>query len=156
MNDSELRYTFVCPSCTSSFSISLERIPPVQARFSCPKCGKPMDFPSRDEARVYIQLQANGGTAAGAATPAPPPPSEAAAPPPPARAPEPAAARPTPPPRPLEAPSARAAADKTYRVEGKGYENDVFDRRAMRNLIRSFGVNENELFSCAWEPGTST
>ena len=156
VNDSELRYTFACPSCGSSFSISLERIPPVQARFSCPKCGKPMDFPSRDEARVFLQLQANGG----APTPSAAPPSAAPAPFAPAPAPEPEppvgasspepaphpppAPRPTPPPRPLEAPSAPAAPDKTYRVQAKGFENDVFDRRAMRNLIRTFAINESD------------
>src|SRR3954468_19744349 len=92
VNDAELRYTFACPSCASSFSIALERIPPVQARFSCPKCGKPMDFPSRDEARVYIQLRGDGGSAAAAASP------PAAAPaPPPAAVPPPAPSPPPPP-----------------------------------------------------------
>src|SRR5205823_5404316 len=56
--EADLRYTFACPNCAGSFSIAIERIPPVRARFSCPKCGKPMDFPSREEARVYIRVQA--------------------------------------------------------------------------------------------------
>jgi predicted Zn finger-like uncharacterized protein len=168
LNDSDLRYAFVCPSCSSSFSISLDRIPPVQARFSCPKCGKPMDFPSRDEARVYMRLQAEGGAAA------PPPQASAAQPPapqtpasptgaaqpaaakaavspapaaadPPAPARIPAPARPAPaPPRPLESP---AGEEKTYTVDGKGFERDVFDRRAMRTLIRTFAVNEKDWVS---------
>ena len=40
VNDEDLRYTFSCPSCAGSFSISLAKIPPVQARFSCPKCSQ--------------------------------------------------------------------------------------------------------------------
>ena len=164
MNDSDLRYAFVCPSCSSSFSISLDRIPPVQARFSCPKCGKPMDFPSRDEARVYMRLQAEGGApipppqaaapqtgAAQAAAAKPAAPPRPAAPDPPAAAPrsDPApAARPAPPPpRPVEPPDAPAAAEKTYTVDGKGFERDVFDRRAMRTLIRTFAVNEKDWVS---------
>jgi len=161
VNDSELRYTFACPSCASSFSISLERIPPVQARFSCPKCGKPMDFPSRDEARVYIQLQGGDAPALVMAAPAPPappvaPPARPAPPPPPPAAPEPpkrvaeaspgppvAAASATPPPRAsLDTPE--APAEKAYRVDRKGFENDVYDRRAMRTLIRTMSVNEND------------
>ncbi len=113
MNDSDLRYTFSCPTCAGSFSITLAKIPPVQARFSCPKCGKPMDFPSRDEARVYVLLQAGGGA-------------------------EPESAPPTAAP---EAPSA-STAEKVYRIEMKGFENDAYDRRGMRNLIRTNGLNE--------------
>ena len=161
VNDSELRYTFACPSCASSFSISLERIPPVQARFSCPKCGKPMDFPSRDEARVYIQLQ--GGDAPAvipAPASAPPPPLPAAPPPPsppppiqaaPPEPPKPAAAAPAERPAAPASPAARtsietpeAPAEKSYRVDRKGFENDVYDRRAMRTLIRTMAVNEND------------
>jgi len=117
LNDSDLRYTFSCPHCEGSFSITLAKIPPVQARFSCPRCGKPMDFPSREEARVYLVLQAGGGAAA--------PESALAAP---------------------EAPSApgesAAAAEKIYRIEMKGFENDAYDRRGMLNLIRTNGLNE--------------
>ena len=77
MNDSELRYSFSCPNCAGTFSISLAKIPPVQARFSCPKCGKAMDFPSREEARVYISLQGSG-TASAPAQPEPGPEAEPA------------------------------------------------------------------------------
>ena len=49
--DADQRYNFVCPSCSGNFSIQLDRIPPVQARFRCPHCKEPMDFPSREEAR---------------------------------------------------------------------------------------------------------
>ncbi|HKD19158.1 MAG TPA: MJ0042-type zinc finger domain-containing protein [Thermoanaerobaculia bacterium] len=152
MNESESRYTFSCPSCAGSFSISLDKIPPVQARFSCPKCGKAMDFPSRDEARVYISLQSSGGGVA--PVPAAPPPEAAAAPsvPPP---PKPASPRP-----PVAAPPApeSGAADSTatsarsYRVEKKGFETDVYDRRAMRNLIRSGGILENDMIAVDGQP----
>jgi hypothetical protein len=110
LNDSDLRYTFSCPSCAESLSIPLAKIPPVQARFGCLKCGKQMDFPSRDEARVYASLQA------GAPESAPP----TAAP---------------------EAPPA-STAERLYRIDMKGFENDAYDRRGMRNLIRTNGLNE--------------
>ena len=117
MNDSDLRYTFSCPSCAESLSIALAKIPPVQARFGCPKCGKQMDFPSRDEARVYASLQSGGEEAAPESSPTVP-----------------------------EAPSAPGelppAAGKVYRIEMKGFENDAYDRRGMRNLIRTNGLNE--------------
>lgn len=143
MADSDLNYTFTCPSCAGSFSILLERIPPVQARFRCPHCKQPMDFPSREEARVYARLQ----TAAPAGGPPP-----AAAPPAPA-----AAGVPAPIGGHRETSSAAASAaavmfDETaaanenvrFRVEKAGFETDVFDRRAMRNLIRSGEINEND------------
>ena len=119
MNDSDLRYTFSCPTCAGSFSITLAKIPPVQARFSCPKCGKPMDFPSRDEARVYVLLQAGAGAEPESAPPAP---------------------------EPLSAPgkSSAAAAEKLYRIEKTGFESDAYDRRGMRNLIRTNGLNEGD------------
>ena len=155
VNDEDLRYTFSCPSCGGSFSISLEKIPPVQARFSCPKCAKAMDFPSRDEARVYVQLQAAGG--------APPsPPSVAVAAPKPAETTPPATPRPVAPPSerapdpPAALPPPRAAAaapvsepmdttGKTYVVERKGFEGDELDRRAMRQLIRTGAINEGDM-----------
>ena len=121
MSESDLRYTFSCPSCAESLSIPLAKIPPVQARFGCPKCGKQMDFPSREEARVYAMLQ--GGAAAIDE---------------PARAPAPAAEK-----TPAGAPGVPPA-EKLYRVEMKGFENDVYDRRGMRNLIRSNGLNEGD------------
>src|SRR5262249_15313115 len=67
VSDPELSYTFTCPNCAGNLSIPLEKIPPVQARFRCPHCHKPMDFPSREQARVYAQLQtpAPVGAAAG-------------------------------------------------------------------------------------------
>ena len=72
MSDSDLQYTFTCPSCSGNYSILLERIPPVQARFRCPHCQKPMDFPSREEARVYARLQAESAAADPPADPDPP------------------------------------------------------------------------------------
>jgi len=119
LSESDLRYTFSCPSCTESLSIPLAKIPPVQARFGCPKCGKQMDFPSREEARVYAMLQAGGGADVGAAPDAAPAAGNS-------------------PSVPLDAPPA----GKLYRVEKKGFENDAYDRRSMRNLIRSNGLIE--------------
>ena len=133
MSDPEPHYTFTCPSCSGNFSILLERIPPVQARFRCPHCQQPMDFPSREEARVYARLQAQGGEA-----PAPKPPD-----PPPVSKPAVRAA-----PRPI-APeiSDATAAGQRFRVEKPGFENDMFDRRGIRNLIRTGEVGETDLVS---------
>jgi hypothetical protein len=102
-----------------------------------------MDFPSRDEARVYIRLQAEGRGAASDPAPRPAP----AAPEPPPAAPPPRAPEPAPRPRPAPvAPEAPApAADRQYEVDRKGFENDVFDRRSMRNLIRTGAVNEFDM-----------
>ena len=157
-NDEDLRYTFSCQSCGGSFSISLAKIPPVQARFSCPKCGKAMDFPSRDEARVYIQLNAGGGDVAAlplsapppaAMTPEPPKPVEAAAPPPrPAPAPSAQPARPAP-----AAPEAMDATGRTYVVAKNGYEGDQYDRRTMRQLIRTGAINEGDVVSVSGASG---
>jgi hypothetical protein len=74
-----------------------------------------MDFPSRDEARVYASLQ-GGGEAA---------PQESAPP--------------TAPPEPSD-----STAEKLYRIEMKGFENDAYDRRGIRNLIRTNGLNEGD------------
>jgi hypothetical protein len=52
-----LQYNYRCPSCSGSFSISIDRIPPVRARFPCAKCGEPMDFPSREQAQMQAKLQ---------------------------------------------------------------------------------------------------
>ena len=136
MTDSGLRYTFTCPSCSGNYSILLDRIPPVQARFRCPHCNQPMDFPSRDEARVYARLQAEGEPAGGppeqiaTVAEAPPPrPAERAAP------------------RSLDATAAESgdgASGKSFRVEKQGFENDTFDRRGIRNLIRTGEVSEQD------------
>jgi predicted Zn finger-like uncharacterized protein len=118
----DLQYTFTCPSCSGKFSIGLEKIPPVQARFRCPHCQKPMDFPSRDEARVYAQLQQSG--------------------------------RPPDTPRASRETAATAAedsgggapADSTrFQIQKSGFEKDVYDRRGMRNLIRTAALDESDL-----------
>lgn len=132
MNDADLRYGFSCPICAGTFSISLAKIPPVQARFNCPKCGKAMDFPSREEARVYISLQSSGAVA-----PAPEPE------PAPRETPRPATVRPTPAPDAVDA--SGNPSDRAYRLQKRGYEADVFDRRTMRQLIRTELVNEGDL-----------
>lgn len=126
MADSDLSYTFTCPSCQKSFSILLERIPPVQARFGCPHCKQPMDFPSREEARTGARREPRAAAAS--------------APSGPARAP---AAR--------EAPNALSLEEGSpvsentrFRVDKPGFESDIFDRRAMRNLIRSGEVDEGD------------
>jgi predicted Zn finger-like uncharacterized protein len=128
LSDADLRYTFTCPNCSGSFSITLDRIPPVQARFRCPHCKKPMDFPSRDEARVYARLQAQGGSAQTADNGRPPEPERVT----PAAAPAAAAESPAP------------NENTRFRVEKLGYEEDVFDRRSLRNLIRTGAVGEQD------------
>jgi len=148
LNDSESRYAFSCPSCAGSFSISLEKIPPVQARFSCPKCGKTMDFPSRDEARVYISLQAGGASVTAPPQATRPYPERPVSPP---RASGPAGPAAVQPPEPTLGDST-ATSQKSYRIEKKGFENDVYDRRGMRNLIRSGGLLESDSVSVDREP----
>jgi len=146
LSDPDLRYTFTCPSCSGNFSILLERIPPIQARFRCPHCKQPMDFPSRDEARVYARLQAQTLTqaqaqaaAAGGAPTAPDPPVSMPEPPaPPLRAAPPLVEA-------AQGEAGEGAAGQRFFVEKAGFENDVFDRRAIRNLIRTGEIEESDL-----------
>ncbi len=84
-----------------------------------------MDFPSRDEARKHIRLQAE---VKGVSPPAP-----ASASPDPA---EPAA--------PDNSPEATAAEQLRFRLDKPGFESDVFDRRGIRNLIRTREVLETD------------
>jgi predicted Zn finger-like uncharacterized protein len=123
--DTEQRYNFTCPNCSGNFLIQLDRIPPVQARFRCPHCNEPMDFPSREEARMHIRLQAEGK---GVSAPAP--------------------ASVTPDPAGLPAsdnsPEATAAEGLRFRIDKPGFESDVFDRTGVRNLIRTREVLETD------------
>ena len=124
-----------------------------------------MDFPSREEARIYMMVQtrnqAAGGSLADATAPdsgpqaapraasstpqapsRPPTAPPAPAPPPPVRlqasAPPPRpVARPTPPPP----PSASEKKEQSYVVQKTGYEGDTFDRRGVRVLIRTGALN---------------
>jgi predicted Zn finger-like uncharacterized protein len=129
--DLEQRYNFICPNCSGNFSIQIERIPPVQARFRCPHCKEPMDFPSREEARAFIRLQAEkGGAGVGSAA-------------------KPAEAGKAAPTRETVPPSAFGDATNPgegvrFRIEKPGYESDVFDRRGLRNLIRTGEVLESD------------
>jgi len=123
--DTEQRYNFICPNCSGNFSIQIDRIPPVQARFRCPHCNQPMDFPSRDEARKHIRLQAE---VKGVSPPAP-----ASASPDPAE-----------PPAPDNSPEPTAAGQSRFRIDKPGFESDVFDRRGIRNLIRTREVLETD------------
>ena len=149
MAQPEPRYEFTCPNCSGTFYIPLDRIPPVQARFRCAKCNEPVDFPSREEARAQIKLQdelkASGAAAAAGqlpkSDPVPPAKSVGGA----ARiTPSGGAARTTPagggarvtPPDPTET--------LQFRVEKPGFQSDVFDRRGLRNLIRTGEVVEND------------
>lgn len=136
--DAEQRYNFICPNCSGNFSILIERIPPVQARFRCPHCKEPMDFPSREEARMYIRLQAEAsGYAAGAA---PASAVKEAAPAVPARAGTVPAGT-----APLAAANGGAPGEGlSFRVEKHGFQTDVFDRRGIRNLIRTREVLETD------------
>jgi predicted Zn finger-like uncharacterized protein len=127
VSDADLRYTFTCPSCNGNFSITLDRVPPVQARFRCPHCKKPMDFPSRDEARVYARLQKQNADAAAASGPGSPEKPEPTTPE--------AAAVPE---------EAHPGENATFRVVKPGWEEDVFDRRAIRNLIRTGALLEGD------------
>jgi hypothetical protein len=99
-----------------------------------------MDFPSREEARIYARLQPQGAAAPAPAMAAAPSPAGASYPsatPPPAAVRENAAA--------LVAPEEAASTDNLrFRVDKPGWETDVYDRRAMRNLIRSGEVQEND------------
>jgi hypothetical protein len=126
--DSDLIYTFTCPSCAGNFSTPLEKIPPVQARFPCPHCKQPMDFPSREQARVYakLQVQARVGVAAGPTT------DRHTAPP-----------REEMPPLSLDE-TGGPTAETRFRVEKPGFEADVFDRRSIRQLIRTAEILEND------------
>lgn len=135
--DAEPRYTFVCPNCSGNFSILLERIPPVQARFRCPHCKQPMDFPSRDEARIYARLQKEASAIRlepEAQSPAsPPPPRESAV---------------------ISEPGSPPSKEEPrFRVEKSGFEADVYDRRGMRNLIRTGEVTENDRIRVGDQPG---
>src|SRR5512135_1702437 len=85
-----------------------------------------MDFPSREEARQHIQLLARGG--APVRTPATPPPD-----------PDPAESTGG-----FSSPEATAAERVRFRVEKPGYQSDVFDRKGLRNLIRTREILETD------------
>jgi len=147
--DSDLSYSFTCPNCSGTFSILLERIPPVQARFRCPHCKQPMDFPSREEARVYARLQGESAAPPKPNAEPPPPPPPPATPDPPKPAARPAAAttgstarKSTSAPR--ETTTDQPPDSARFRVEKNGFEDDEYDRRAIRNLIRTGEVSEND------------
>lgn len=109
-----------------------------------------MDFPSREEARIYIMLQTrNLGEA-----PFPPPPdptyesgpAPSAAPkpqPPAAPRPAPATLAPSPlvpkpkPPAPPPPPPPADRQEQSYVIQKAGFEGDKFDRRGIRTLIRT-------------------
>ena len=145
--DSELRYTFDCQSCAGSFSISIERISPARARFTCPKCGKSMDFPSREEARMAVMFPPGADAGEVEAPPAPEPPAQARRPastPPPVAAAAPAPAPPPAPPPAEPSPLPVPDAEKRYTVQKPGFEGDSFDRRAIRILIRTGALDEGD------------
>lgn len=121
MSDAELRYSYTCPNCSGSFSIPLERVPPVQARFRCSRCDEPMDFPSREEARIcaLFEAEANRGTTPGRESGGILVPVDPAAEP-------------------------RPDQSKTFKVDKRGWEDDLFDRSGLRNLIRTGEVLESD------------
>jgi hypothetical protein len=126
-----------------------------------------MDFPSREEARIYMLVQtrslASGDSMAAApasdpdphaaartAPPAQPfsrPQQAAAQPPPPPPPVKLQASPPPPPPRPVARPapppppSASERKEQTYVVQKTGFEGDTFDRRGVRVLIRTGALN---------------
>jgi hypothetical protein len=108
-----------------------------------------MDFPSREEARIYVMLQ---NRKLGEA-PFPPPPEptyepEPPSPPAPAKLqpaplapkPKPKAAAPPPPP-----PAERQ--EQSYVIQKAGFEGDTFDRRGVRTLIRTSALNPGDQVS---------
>src|SRR5262249_33068418 len=126
--DTEQRYNLCRPNLSGSFSIQSDRIPPVQARSRCPHCKEPMDFPSREEARAYVRLQAEAGGVVASATPAP------------------AAGETKRPSRetPAAGDSTGGADAARFPVEKPGFQTDLFDRRGLRNLIRTGEVLETD------------
>ncbi len=120
LNDAEQYYIFTCPTCSGNLSILLERIPPVQARFRCPHCKEPMDFPSREEARVYARLQTQKAEAAASRAQ----PRETATE--------------------EEGGVGFPGANARFRLEKPGFEMDLYDRRAIRNLIRTGELLETD------------
>jgi hypothetical protein len=118
-----------------------------------------MDFPSREEARIYmlVQTRSQGGAVATAPAPDPgprvaappsPPPKPQAAPPPPVKL------QPSPPPRPVarQAPPPPPASpsekqEQSYVVQKVGFEGDTFDRRGVRVLIRTGALNPTDTVS---------
>jgi B-box zinc finger len=113
--DPALEYSYTCPSCSGAFSIALDRIPPVRARFPCATCGEPMDFPSRQQAQILAKLQAEAAEKAAVA--------EAAE-----------AER--------KAAAAKEGGEKLFRVDKRGWQDDYLDRRAVKNLIRTGEILE--------------
>ena len=117
MAEPALDYSYTCPSCSRTFSMSTERIPPVRARFPCATCGEPMDFPSRQQAEILAKLQADAAAKAAVA--------EAAE-------------------LDKKAAAAKEGGEKLYRVDKRGWEDDYLDRRAVRNLIRTGEILETD------------
>ena len=91
----------------------IERIPPVRARFPCPQCGEPMDFPSREQAVIQARVRADAERRAAAEAEL----AKASAPP---------------------------EAEKRYRVDKRGWEDDSFDRQQIKNLIRTGEILETD------------
>jgi len=143
-------YFFSCPQCAGRFSIEVDKIPPVASRLRCQSCGHPMDFPSRDQARASASMTASAATPEFVSNLQDEPPAfvsnaqdsppelvsnaEDVAPPP-RRAAEPAAAA-------EGAESAPVEEGPRFRILKVGFEKDVYDRRALRNLIRAGEVHD--------------
>ena len=113
MGEPGILYSYTCPSCSGRFSMPLEKVPPARARFPCDTCGEPMDFPSRDQARILAKLQAESVEKEAAAAE-------------------------------LEKTQPIGQADKPFRVDKRGWEDDYFDRRGVRNLIRTGELVESD------------
>lgn len=113
MDAAELQYNYTCPSCSGRFSMPLDRIPPARARFPCGTCGEPMDFPSREQARILAKLQAEAAEKEAAQAE-------------------------------LERTQPIDPRGKPFRVDKRGWEDDHFDRRGVRNLIRTGELVEND------------
>jgi hypothetical protein len=81
-----------------------------------------MEFPSRDEARVYAAMQSQGAAPGATKQNAAPTTVPVA-----------------------EQTSARPGDGTRFRIERVGFEKDVFDRRALRTLIRTGDITDRDL-----------
>ena len=113
MTESDLQYGYTCPSCSGSFSMPVERIPPVRARFPCAKCGDVLDFPSRQQAQILAKLQVDAAQKAAAAAE-------------------------------LEKSAPITVGEKVFRVDKRGWQDDLLERRAVKNLIRTGEILETD------------
>lgn len=104
-----------------------------------------MEFPSREEARIYVMLQTRN--LGDAPFPPPPEPTYEPEPPPPPAPPRLQASPPQPASRPPAAPPPPPPAERqeqSYVIQKVGFEGDTFDRRGIRTLIRTGALSPGD------------